>query len=711
MTRTVRLTTELPAAPHAHLQPAPRLAWWVLLVVGLLALLVYANSQHNQFALDDHGIIVNNPAVTNLHWHEIWSGSYWPSKGGPPGDVLYRPLTIYTYLVNQALAPDNPWAFHVVNIGLHALCSLLVTILAWRFVKSTPMALVAGVLFAVHPIHTEVVANVVGRAELLAAFWSLMTLLLFLPADLRGSPLTPPRHWTHGLLVAACFLLALLCKETPATLLVALPLIDLVRWTHADPLTRPRHPWAWWFGRALRYYLPLGVVFGLYLLARIHAVGLMADVHLIGPIVNPLMDATLAQRIVTPFALLARYVVLFVWPRVLAADYSAPSIMPTANPLDPMALLGELLVLGGLCMSYTWWRHRPGLTLSLLLFALSYALVANVLRIGTIFGERLFYWPSVFVCLGVGYAAATCWASRPVRATRYGRLAGIALAVLVITLCGWRTYTRNPDWANNETLAISTARDNPHSAKALAWAGGVLMVADQPQWHEFASTLLIKAVELYPAFAPPYLDLAHYYYDQDQEGLAMIYLARVALADGGHPNVRDSILRFREQMRKESLDQYLRAAQEWQKQHPQDPAGFLALGWCYRAQGKPAEAEAALTQALTLKPEFDEAGAEMGLLLLERGDAVNAVPLLRHYALRANRSAEARCQVAFALLKLDPLQYPNALEEAQNALNSALKLDPEGHAIKVRELQTELQKRKLNQRAKVDNALIIVNPS
>lgn len=696
MTRTARLTTLLPAAPLPHHAPRATLPVWVPLLVALLALLVYANSLRNGLAMDDMGIITNNPAVQEQQWAELWSGSYWPAQDGPIPDILYRPLTIFSYVATHALAPAALWPNHAVNVGLHTLCGVLVTLLAWRLVKNLPAALGAGVLFAVHPLHTEVVAGVVGRAELLAAFWSLLALLIYLPQDPLHEPLTTARHWAHGWLVAVCFLLALLSKETPVPMLLAFPLIDFWRWSLAD--RRQFHPL---FARCWRYYLPLALAFGVYLVARIHAVGLMNDVQRVHPLVNPLVEAGILERILTPFMLLAKYVVLFLYPHPLACDYSQPSLMPTANPLDPMVLLGALLVFSGVLMVVSWWRRRPALALTILLFALSYALVANVLRIGTIFGERLFYWPSVFVCMGLGYAAACLWRQLDLRALSLprrmilARSLALTLALALIILLAWRTIVRNPDWADNESLAISTARDNPHSAKALGWAGQVLVNLQQPQWTEFGESLLQKAIALYPHYAPPYWNLAKSCHSRGETGAAMIYIARMALGEGGSTTTHGIILRIRDELRHDPIHTYAPALEAARQEHPQDPVVYLALAWSYRAQGQDDAADEALVHALQLRPDYAEATAELGQLRLERGDAPSAVQYLTQYAQRTTRNPEARCQMAFALMKLDVNLYPRCLDEADRAIQLVQALDPAGHADKIRELRAELNTRRL----------------
>src|SRR5688572_20542005 len=140
-----------------------------LLLAGvvLAAVLVYANSLANGFAYDDDWIIMRNPRVHQLADQSlIWGTPYWPTFGAELG--LYRPLAIFAYALEWAAGDGAPWVFHVVNVTLHAVVTGLVFILM-SALFTTGAAAVGALIFAVHPVHTEVVANSVGQAELIAA--------------------------------------------------------------------------------------------------------------------------------------------------------------------------------------------------------------------------------------------------------------------------------------------------------------------------------------------------------------------------------------------------------------------------------------------------------------------------------------------------------------------------------------------------------------
>ena len=709
MSETLATPAPVTLAPALHPAPRAPLAWWMIALLGVLAVGVYANSLCNDFAFDDLAIVRDNPRVINLEWTAIWTNNYWPKTDGvDPADALYRPLTLWSYLANQALMPGVPWPFHLVNVFLHGLVTMLVAALAWRLLGDRRIALVAAALFAVHPIHAEAVANTVGRAELLAALWSLLALLVFLPVSpLPGETPPPPRRaWWHGLLVAACFLAAMFSKETPVTLLLAVPLIDLWRWGCWKPGARPVW-WRWLAAQGARYYLPLAAAFGVYLHLRIRACGLMCNTKAIHPIVNLLVDATPMQRLVTPFMLLAKYLWITFWPVHLSADYSGPSLLPAANPFyatafQPPAAAGLLVCTLALIVALRTRRKTPHLLLLLGLFAAAYALVANFLRIGTILGERLFYWPSVFVLLMIAWAAVAAYQrlAAPLPKKRRAALAAASLLALALP-AAWMariTWQRNTDWADNITLAISTARDNPNSGKACAWAGAVLEVADRPDFVAFGKLLLERSVELSPDYVNARWELAKYYGRRHELGPSAIHLAQAVRLDPGSHMSRAAIPALIQEMRMYKPETYMPALEVYQRDHPRDEAAYLALAFGYHAQMKYDEAEAnarqAIDVALHVRPDgfdqYHEAGAELATIWFDAGKLKEGADKFRTYAAFMRNSPDAHCAFASMLLKLDPRTFPEALGEAEFNLLEASLIDP-GNA-KAREIKGQLNR-------------------
>ncbi len=142
-------------------------------LAALVAFAVFATTLAYQFVYDDRSVIVDNPCFFTLaNWREIVTSPWWP-RG------LYRPLTSLTLAANWTLGPGRPFDFHLINVLMHAAATAALCVLARRLMPRSA-ALAAAVLFAVHPVHVEAVANVVGRAEVLATLFVIVSVLAYL---------------------------------------------------------------------------------------------------------------------------------------------------------------------------------------------------------------------------------------------------------------------------------------------------------------------------------------------------------------------------------------------------------------------------------------------------------------------------------------------------------------------------------------------------
>jgi len=141
---------------NPRLDPGRSRTWLSALLVFGTAAAVFAQTAAYDFTFDDIGIIKNRELFHSLaHWREILVSAWWTN-------TLYRPLTALTLAANWSASGGAPWLFHATNALMHAAASVLVFLLGRRLLKRG--ALAAGLLFAVHPVHVEAVANVVGRA-------------------------------------------------------------------------------------------------------------------------------------------------------------------------------------------------------------------------------------------------------------------------------------------------------------------------------------------------------------------------------------------------------------------------------------------------------------------------------------------------------------------------------------------------------------------
>jgi protein O-mannosyl-transferase len=422
----------------------------MLAALGLLALVPYLNALRAGFTFDDLPLVRDNPLVTGgIDPIGALTGTFF--------GLTYRPLTVLSFALNYHVAAGNPATFHAVNLFLHAGVTVLVFVLGSWLLESSLSAGVAAALFAVHPIHTEAVTSIVGRAELLAALLALLALIAAVRAD-READRTRRTAWQVGSLV--CFALALLSKESAVSVL---PLIVLVRITlRKEPLRT-----GLWREVCSLDWVPYVLCIALFAIARFWVVGSMT-VEKVTEIDNILAFVPWTARLRSALGVLWDYFGLLNLPLVLAGDYSYAQVPVIDSWWDGRLLGGVALLVasGVVCLR----NRRPAVTLATVWPLVALATTANVFFAGpTVKAERLLYLPSVGWVLLVGYACGRLVAER-----RYRNLSVAALC----TVMAWftaRTWVRNWDWRDNVAFSRSMIRAAPDSAKARYNLGIVLL--------------------------------------------------------------------------------------------------------------------------------------------------------------------------------------------------------------------------------------------
>ncbi len=190
-------------------------------VLGVIAFLVYANTLSNGYAVDDASVITDNKIVTRgiSAIPEILFTPYRKGINLAANDQ-YRPLSLVMFAVEYQVFGLNPMPGHLVNVLLFGCCVVLLFLFFDDFFerKRTPVAFITALLFALHPIHTEVVANIKSRDELLCFFFVFLGCIEFLNYAKSGK-------WQQLSIGALCYFLSILSKETSVTFLVIIPFV------------------------------------------------------------------------------------------------------------------------------------------------------------------------------------------------------------------------------------------------------------------------------------------------------------------------------------------------------------------------------------------------------------------------------------------------------------------------------------------------------
>jgi len=410
----------------------------IYLAIGLSALVVYLGALWNRFALDDLPIIVTNPLVA--HPSGIWRAfaqPYWPPELGAR---LYRPLVIATY-VFDGLVDGAGW-FHAVNLLWHAAVAVAVAALARRWTDDAG-ALVAGLLFAVHPVHVEAVANVVGRAELMAGLFTVLAVYAALARESVG--------WS-----ALAWALGLLCKENAAVA----PALIALGWVVG--LARPDRR------RAARFVATWVLVGGAYAVVYATVGHGFVRYETVAPMF--VGESPITVRL-TAVAALADVTRLLLFPLTLRVDYSPDERTVVTSPLDPRFVAGMLCVLlWGALLVLAWKRGRRLEAFGLGWIGIALLPVANLIYpAGFYVAERTLYLPSA----GLVLAAAAALARLPRERLRP------VMAALVL-LGGIRTFLRVPVWRDDAAVTRSITRDSPRSYLGHSRMAGVYLDQREP---------------------------------------------------------------------------------------------------------------------------------------------------------------------------------------------------------------------------------------
>ncbi|XP_027889609.1 protein O-mannosyl-transferase TMTC2 [Xiphophorus couchianus] len=199
------------------------------LLCGAVALVLYVNTLGADFCYDDsRAIKTNQDLLPETPWSNIFYDDFWGTLLTHSGShKSYRPLCTLSFRLNYAVGGLEPWGYHAVNVALHGAVTVLFTSLARLLLGGGPWSLLAGLLFASHPVHTEAVAGVVGRADEGAALFFLLSLLCYVRhCGLRGHA-GPWRLAAWLLSSLACAACSMLWKELGVTVLAVAALYDV----------------------------------------------------------------------------------------------------------------------------------------------------------------------------------------------------------------------------------------------------------------------------------------------------------------------------------------------------------------------------------------------------------------------------------------------------------------------------------------------------
>lgn len=597
--------------------------WWqkpqlIALALGVLGLLLYANTFTHSYALDDEIVISKNEytqagldGMGGIFTSDPINVYFKKDKNLVQGG-RYRPLSIATFALEvEVFGPDRPGISHVINALIYAGTIYLLFWVLFSLLpapKTRPLyltpAFLITLLFAAHPIHTEAVANIKGRDELLALLFGLAAFWAAIRYFDTGKILSL-------VLIPIWFGLSLLAKESSLPLLLPIPL-------------------AFWFFRKTNW-LRTGMILGslvfitvTYIFIRVSLVGPPGGAESAELMNNPFVGMGFGERLANTVHILALYLQKLLVPYPLSHDYY-PWAIPQTGWGDWQVWLSLALYIGIIAAATWGFLKKNPLAYGLIFFLSTISIVSNIpFSVGTLMGERFAFIPSLgfLIALVMGLEQVK---QIPLRSLHYGFL-GLAGIFAVLTLL------RNPAWADNYSLFTTDVAHSPGSAKARNSAGGILNEKamdmsggqEQQRLYREAEKHLIEAVKIHPSYAQAHLSLGNSRFGLgNYTGALASFETAMSLKPGFADAVNNAAITAAQ------AQQYAKAGAYYRKLsafRANDPKVYFDMGLNYEKAPQPDSAIVAYQKAIQLDPQYWQAMGNLSLVYgRQKNDFQNAV--------------------------------------------------------------------------------------
>ncbi len=636
-------------------------------IIFLFSFLLYGQTISYDYTLDDTIVIKSNnftregiQGIPDLLQYDTFTGFFGIQKKLVAGG-RYRPLSLITFAIEYELFGLNPGISHFINILLYGLTGvllyrillmLLVRFQSKRWYYSIPF--ITTMLFLAHPLHTEVVANIKGRDEIMTFLGSLWALFLSLKY------LQNPRI-KYLIYSFIAFFLGLLSKENTITFLAVIPFA-----VYFFSETK--------FRQIAIITIPLLLASAIFLLIRQSILGDFSAPVARELMNNPFLDASISEKFATIFYTLGLYLKLIFFPHPLTYDYY-PKHIPILSWGDFGAWFSLFLyvAMGAFALWGLKKKSLPAFAIWFYLATLS--VVSNlVFPVGTFMNERFVYISSLAFSLVVGWALVEKLPLWIPNQSRYLKTLPIILGVLLLSY-SLKTWTRNPAWENDFTLFTTDVETSVNSAKGNAAVASKyreaaeipgILPAERDKNYRKAIEHWDKALTIHPKYYDVALDLGltQFKYDQNIEK-TIAYLKKAyqinpdntkgyqfysaILKDMENPQVKlNFYLEYNEAFPKRyyvlyeigstygrdlnDLDQAIQFLLEATQVKPKGSEAWKDLGVAYGFKGDYEKAIAHSKKALELKPDDAQTCVNIALTYRNLGNETEAAKYFKRAA-------------------------------------------------------------------------------
>jgi tetratricopeptide (TPR) repeat protein len=498
------------------------------IIIFLSAVLLYSGTFNHDYSLDDSIVITENiytkqgiSGIKDIFKNDSFTGFFKEKKNLVPGG-RYRPLSIATFAIEYEIFGKNPGVSHLINVLLYALTGILIFVILSRLTVSDTdniyaftLPFVCAILFIFHPVHTEVVANIKGRDEILALLLCLAALsftISYLNADKNK----------FLVLSGISFFLALLSKENAMIFILIMPL-TVYFFTKAT------------FSKFFYTTVPLLLSSLLFLIIRFKASGGF-NVEPSGELMNnPFLHATDIQKYATIFYTLGIYVKLLLFPHPLTFDYY-PYHIALVDFRNAWVFISMIVYCILIITAISGIKTKRMVSYGIWLYLLPLLLVSNlVFNVGTFMNERFVYFSSLGFCFII--AVIITYIIQNLLSKNIHRIIILLILLPVLTLYSLKTTGRNKAWKDDFTLFTTDVNVSSNSAKSNCSAGGALLekaqsISDNAKRKELLDSsinYLNRAIKIHGDYADAYRLLGNAHYEQNRDIEKAIYYYKQVL--------------------------------------------------------------------------------------------------------------------------------------------------------------------------------------
>ena len=432
--------------------------WKEAIIIPVLAFALYWMCLPYGYVLDDQ-IVISNNQYTKKGFDGIWEilstesfAGYFGGQRDLVAGARYRPLSIVTFAIEQDIFGDNTFIRHFINILLYGMVGLLIMrIFSILIPKKENTLWITGIpfltaaLYILHPVHSEVVANIKGRDEIMTALGGLGALYFALRY-------LPKREMIYLIASGVSMFLGLMSKENAITFLAVIPL-TLYFFTQAKGKDY------------IMTLIPSLIASIIYIIIRTNVIGyfLSSGTEIKDLMNNPFVEMTSDERFATIMYTLGEYIRLLVVPHPLTHDYY-PYHIPIMTLAKPGALISILLYLGLAILFFALWRKKSIYAWSIGFFVATLSIVSNfVFPVGTFMNERFIFIPSIAFSLVTAWVLVNhgIYGSKP-----WMKYAAIAVILILVGGYAFKTYVRIPAWKDSLSLNGQAVLVSENSARA-----------------------------------------------------------------------------------------------------------------------------------------------------------------------------------------------------------------------------------------------------